>query len=542
VLGELRVRQLGVIEDVTIVFEPGVTALSGETGAGKTLVVDAIDLLTGGAAQPTMVRPGAQEAVVEGRFHDGEEELVLSRVVPTTGRGRCYLDGRMVPLARLAELGQQLVDLHGQHAQQSLFSASAQRDALDEAGRVDASEVAVLKKTVRELRDSLAGLGGDERSRARQMDLLSYQLTEIESAGIEDPGEDEALQAEEELLADAAGLAQAAALSHDALAGEDGAVDRLGQALAAIAGRSALEKLGDRLVAVADEVSDVAAEARRIAETVEADPDRLASIGERRRILTEMRRKYGRTLGEVIAYREQVAAELEELLSHDQRAAAVAVELEQAEKELAAATERLWQARRQAAGPLSESVQAELRTLAMPLARFEVRVEDDSVVWMLGANPGEPVLPLAKVASGGELARAMLAARLVLGRAGGEGGGPSTLVFDEVDAGVGGEAAVAVGRALAALAPRHQVLVVTHLPQVAAMADHHLVVTKEVHGERTVASVAPVVGEERVVELARMLSGRPESDSARRHAAELLASASSSGGGARSTRNGRERG
>lgn len=540
-LSELRVRQLGVIEDVTIVFDHGVTALTGETGAGKTLVVDAIDLLSGGAAQTTMVRPGAEEAMVEGRFHDGEEELILTRVIPAAGRGRCYLDGRMVPLARLGELGRQLVDLHGQHAQQSLLSPGVQRDALDHAGHIDTSEVAALRKVVRDLRDSLEGLGGDERARARQLDLLSYQLTEIRSAGIEDPAEDEALQAEEELLADAAGLAEAAALSHASLAGEDGAVDRLGEALAATTGRSALDNLGARLLAVADELSDVAGEARRIAETVEADPDRLATIGERRKILTELRRKYGGTLGEVIAYRQRLTEEVDELRSHDQRAAAAAAELERAETDLAAETQRLWRARGQAAGPLSRSVESELRTLAMPLARFEIRVEDESVVWMLGANPGESVLPLSKVASGGELARAMLAARLVLGRAGGDSGGPPTLVFDEVDAGVGGEAAVAVGRALAALSPRHQVLVVTHLPQVAAMADHQLAVTKEVEGERTVASVRPVEGEERVVEIARMLSGRPDSDSARRHAAELLASASSTNGVASSTRGSRQR-
>jgi DNA repair protein RecN (Recombination protein N) len=545
-LVELRVAQLGVIEDVTLVLGPGMTALTGETGAGKTLLVDAIELLTGGAADPRLVRPGAEEALVEGRFSRAgptgdapEEELILARVVPAQGRGRCYVNGRMVSVGQLSELGRTLVDLHGQHAHQSLLSPAAQRSGLDQAGVVDTSEVAEWRKAVRDLRDVQAALGGDQRSRARELDLLNYQLAEIDAAAINDPAEDEALQMEEETLADAAGLIIAAQSVWSALGGDEGAVDRVGAAVAATGSRRPLESVRDRLIAVQEELADAAAEARAVAEMVEDDPAHLAQIQERRRVLTELRRKYGGSLAEVIEYREDLRAQVQDLQTHDERAAAVAAELERAEKELAAAYERLWDARRKAAPSFAAAVEVELRRLAMPRARFAVEVGPDPdkevVGWLLGANPGEPLLPLSKVASGGELARTMLAARLVLGPAGegplgnGVGGASRTLVFDEVDAGIGGEAAVAVGTALAALAPRHQVLVVTHLAQVAAFADHQLAVTKEMigesGGERTIAQVRLVRGEERVVELARMLSGRPDSESARRHAEELLANA-----------------
>jgi DNA repair protein RecN (Recombination protein N) len=537
VLSELRVCQLGVIEEAVAVFEPGVTALTGETGAGKTLLVDAIDLLTGGPAQTSMVRPGAPEALVEGRFVDGDEEVVLARVVAAAGRSRAYVDGRMVPLGRLAELGRAVVDLHGQHSQQSLLSPAAQRSALDLAGGVSTERLTALRRRARELKEAQAALGGDERDRARQADLLSYQLAEIDSARLEDPAEDDALRAEEEMLSDAAGLAEAAAGAWRAITGDEGIVDRLGEVAAAVSGRPALSAAHDRLLGAAAELSDVAAEARRLAETVESDPARLAAVGERRRVLAELRRKYGGSLAEVIAFRETLRSELDELLARDERAAAVAAQLQEVEVELAAESERVWTARSSAARSFSAEVEAELRSLAMPGARFAVDVGEGAVTWMLGANPGEPLLPLSKVASGGELARAMLAARLVVGRAGGRGG-PPTLVFDEVDAGVGGEAALAVGRALAALSPPHQVLVVTHLAQVAAFADHQLAVAKALEGERTVARVRPVEGEERVAEIARMLSGRPGSDSARRHAAELLVAAAGERG---STRNGSAR-
>ena len=549
---ELRVVNLGVIEDQTILLGPGLTAVTGETGAGKTLLVDAISLLIGGPADTSLVAPGATEARIEGRFElngspggdapEGEEspldgpEVILTRVLPASGRSRSYVNGRMVAAAELADLGRSLVDIHGQHAHQSLLSPAAQRRALDGAFDIDTAPVDAARRSIRELTQARAELGGDPRERARQTDLLSYQLREIETAGVEDPDEDDALLKEEELLGDAAGLVGAAASVYESLAGEDGVGDRLGGAVAAAANRGPLQELHGRLAALQDELSDVAAAARTLAESVEDDPARLAAVSERRHVLTELRRKYGGTLGEVISYQEELQKRLSELASHDQRASELEAALDQAGHDLRGAQEKVWSARQKAGPQLARSVEAELRELAMPKARFDVEIgpdpSEESVTWLLGANPGLPLLPLAKVASGGELARTMLATRLVTGpRA---EGGPTTLIFDEVDAGVGGEAAVAVGRALAALGRDHQVLVVTHLPQVAAFASAHLTVSKDVvsapGGDRTVAAARPVEGPDRVVEIARMLSGRPDSDSARVHAEELLAGATGKAG------------
>ena len=572
-LVELRVTDLGVIEDQAVLLGPGMTALTGETGAGKTLLVDAIALLAGGPADPAMVAPGAVEARVEARFSsvclppeepEGSpvevDEVVLSRVVPAQGRSRCYIDGRMTALARFAEIGHALVDIHGQHAHQSLLAPAAQRRALDRAGRIDTSDVAQARQAVRSLRQAQAQLGGDPRERARQLDVLTYQLHELDRAGLEDPGEEDSLAAEAEVLADASGLIEAAQGVWLGLSGDGGLVEGLGDLVAVADGRPVLAPLHDRLLAVQEELTEIGADARHRAETVEDDPARLAAVGERRHVLTELRRKYGTTLEEVIAYRESLRLQVEQLASHDRRAAALEAELRGAESALGEAQLRLAEARRKTAPQLAEAVEAELQLLAMPRARFAIEVGEDpgreEVTWMLSANPGQPMQPLAKVASGGELARAMLATRLVVSamerggeptKAGGRGAqakttpeteGPGTLIFDEVDAGIGGEAALAVGRALAGVAAHAQVLVVTHLAQVAAFASSHLQVTKEVVGasdqEKTVAATRTVDGQGRVIELARMLSGQPDSDSARRHAEELLGTAAGAHGSTRS--------
>ncbi|HUO47969.1 MAG TPA: DNA repair protein RecN [Acidimicrobiales bacterium] len=552
-LVELHVRDLGVIESVTVELGGGMTALTGETGAGKTLLVEALELLLGGKADPGLVRPGASEALVEARFvdaggsaagavgddDDGDDEddgdgddeddgddrageVILARTVPASGRSRAWVDGRMATMAALEEAGRTLADLHGQHAHQSLLDPAAQRRALDRFGDVDVGPLRAARAEVRALEAELARFGGDERSRAREADLLRYQLEEIDAARIT-ADEDEVLAEEEERLASMAAHLEAAAGALGSLDDEGGAVDALGAAAGTLDGRRALDALAARARALQAETADLASELRVVVETWEDDPARLDEVRSRRNLLHELSRKYGDGPGGVLAYAERTRAQLAELESHDERARALGEALEAARGEVARAEAAVGKARRAVAPALATAVEAHLRTLAMPHARLEVAVggddPGDDVVFRLGANPGEPVLPLAKVASGGELARTMLALRLVLTDA------PGTVVFDEVDAGIGGEAAVAVGRALAEVARRHQVLVVTHLAQVASCADHQLGVRKAVVGDRTVAEVEPLEGEARVVELARMLSGRPDSSSARRHAEELLASA-----------------
>jgi DNA repair protein RecN (Recombination protein N) len=580
-LTELRVRQLGVIEDATLVLGPGMTVLTGETGAGKTLLVEAISLLTGGAASHGVVRPGSDEATVEARFageglhragDDGKDsagddgndsaaddgndsaaddgtspaasETALCRVIPASGRSRAYLDGRMVPATRLAESGAALVDLHGQHTHQSLLSASAQRRALDVAGGIDASGLAAARQSVRSLREQLGGLGGDARARARELDMVRHQADEIERAHLRDPDEDQRLLEEEDLLSDAAGFREAALGTWTALNDEGGLADSLAELTTKLAGRAPLAGLRERLSAAREELVDAAGEARMLAEGVEDDPERLEAVRGRRLLLRELCRRYGDTLAAVMAFHDDLCARIEELESHEARASDLERLAAEADEGLEEATRTLYRARVAAAPDLARAVTGHLHELAMPKARFGIEVEPSpeggTVTWMLAANPGQPMLPLSRVASGGELARTMLAARLAVvlaesrpdadatdSRPGTDSAeqGPATLVFDEVDAGVGGEAAVAVGRALHDLADRYQVLVVTHLPQVAAFAEHHLVVRKAVIGGGTIASVAEVSGSDRVVELARMLSGRPDSETARLHALELLGSA-----------------
>ncbi len=523
-LVELRVRDLGVIESVTLDLGPGMTALTGETGAGKTLLVEALGLLVGGRADASLVRPGASEALVEGRFLVDDDEIILARAVPAHGRSRAWIDGRMAPVSALVESGARLLELHGQHSQQSLLDAAAQRRALDGFAGIDLTPLATARAGRRALQVELQSLGGDDRARARQSDLLRYQLAEIDGAALHDPDEDDVLRDEEDRLAEASAHRQAAAVALAALdSGDDrarGVIDLLGSASAALDGRAPLSEVAGRLGSLQVDASDAASELRRVVETWDDDPVRLEEVRARRQLLRELSRKYGEGPGGVLAFADEARRLLRDLEAAEERAGVLVAELERADSEVSAAEAAVGTQRRRAAPALARAVEERLRGLAMPHARVEVTVGDpdpgDDVTFLLGANPGESVLPLAKVASGGELARTMLALRLVLTEA------PPTMVFDEVDAGVGGEAAQAVGEALAEVAQQHQVLVVTHLAQVAAAAQHQLGVRKEVAQDRTVAHAAVLEDDDRVVELARMLSGRPRSTTARSHAQELL--------------------
>jgi len=523
-LHELHIEDLGVIESLDLVLGPGLTVLTGETGAGKTMLVEAISLLVGGRADATVVRPGAGEARVEGRFLVDDTEVVLARVVPVDGRSRAYVDGRLATVATLAEHGARLVDIHGQHAHQSLLSAATQREALDRFAGIHLGELRAARARLTEIDAATAALGGDARTRAREIDLLSFQVDELDHAELEDADEERRLEELEDVLAGALSHRDAAARAVVALVDDGGALDALGTASAALASRAPFADLARRLADATAEVADVAADVRHLGEAIEDDPRRLEEVRERRHLLRNLRRKYGDTLAEVIEFRDRTRERLAELQGYEAAVERLARERDEALRGERAAAAAVAQARRAAAGQLGAAVEAHLRTLAMPRATVEVRVGDDDpgdeVTFLLAANPGSPPLPLTKVASGGELARAMLALRLVLLDA------PGTLVFDEVDAGIGGAAATAVGRALAALGEARQVLVVTHLAQVAALADAHVAVAKHVlegpARATTTASAAVLGRDERIVEVARMLSGESGSRAARRHAAELL--------------------
>ncbi len=522
-LTELRVANLGIIDDLSVTLGPGLTAITGETGAGKTLLVEALDLLLGGRADASLVREGASDARVEGRFVVGDDETVLARVLPISGRSRAYIDGRLATVGELTAQGRALVDLHGQHEQQSLLVPAEQRALLDafvgEPAETAARAVSDARAELLAVDDELLELGGDERTRARELDLLRFELDEIVAADLRDPDEDAALAEEEEVLANAAAHREALGVARGVL--DATAIDAVGTAMAALAGRAPFAALEARLASVQAELADLGHEARVAAEGMVDDPERLTAVRARRQRLRELGRKYGPSIADIQTFAQECAARLAELEGAQARRDSLAPRRERAFAALGVAQHALLVARRQGAPVLAAAVTERLGELALGRAACLIDVEEGAdgsgeVTFLLAANPGEPARPLAKAASGGELSRVMLALRVVLSEA------PPTLVFDEVDAGLGGEAGVAVGRALASLGGKHQVLCVTHLAQVAAFADAQLSVRKEERGGRTLAAVDLLLDDARVQELSRMLAGVGGSAHARRHAKELL--------------------
>ncbi|MEU2949794.1 DNA repair protein RecN [Streptomyces xanthochromogenes] len=572
----MRIRSLGVIDDAVVELSPGFTAVTGETGAGKTMVVTSLGLLLGGRADPALVRIGAKAAVVEGRIalrpgssavlraeeagaELDEGTLLVSRTVSAEGRSRAFLGGRSVPVGVLAELAAELVAVHGQTDQQGLLRPARQREALDRyAGDAVAGPLAKYAGAYRRLRAvavELEELITRARERAQEADLLRFGLDEI--AAVEPlPGEDAELAAEAERLGHAEALASAAALAHSALAGNpedpesvDGATLVAGAHRALESVRShdpALAALAERIGEVAILLGDVAGELAGYADDLDADPLRLAVVEERRAALTALTRKYGEDITAVLAWAQEGAARLTELDGDDDRIEQLTAERDGLRAELSVLAQELTDARTEAAARFAEAVTAELASLAMPHARVSFAVgqsEDpegvevggrtvaygptgaDEVELLLAPHPGAPPRPIAKGASGGELSRVMLAVEVVFA-----GTDPvPTYLFDEVDAGVGGKAAVEIGRRLAKLAKSAQVVVVTHLPQVAAFADRQLLVEKTNDGSVTRSGVTVLEGEDRVRELSRMLAGQEDSETARAHAEELLATARADG-------------
>lgn len=578
----LRIEDLGVIEEAELTLSPGLTALTGETGAGKTMVLTSLGLLLGERAESTVVRAGADRTVVEGSFvldqHSraaarsqeagaelDEDLLIASRTVPAQGRSRAYLGGRSVPSAVLSEVGAELVSVHGQADQLRLRSAAAQRSALDSLGGAEhlarcrsyAQAYRAYQDAAQRLRQWREGAAARAEEVARLRGWLEA-IEELDPA----PGEDVALTEEATRLDHAEDLRRAAAVARTALAGDDDALAAQADALSLLAEAEraiapvaevdkALGELGARVERLSIEAADVAAELGEYLAGLDADPARLAWVQDRRGELARACREIGGAHEEIedadalLAFAERAAARLEVLDGPTDTGSALSQEVEQARELLYTRAGELSAARAQLAELLRERVTSELEGLQMKGSRLVVvldRLDEpgptgaESVTLQLVSHPGAPALPLGKGASGGELSRIMLALEVVLAEASTDGY-RRTLVFDEIDAGVGGRAAGEIGRRLARLARSHQVVVVTHLAQVAAWADTQLVVRKEQaqdsHRQQAQASngvvpgltrttVLPVNGPERVRELARMLSGHDDSDSALRHAAELL--------------------
>ncbi len=528
-LTDLVVRNLALIKDLDLGIEGGFTVLTGETGAGKTMLTGAVSLLAGGRADPLLIRRGAEKAEVEGRFElpDGKE-LLVARELSRTGRSRIFINGRLSGLGVLAETAGELVDICGQRRHQSLFKRSARRQALDVFGGVDLSRLKELRSRRAGIEKRIEEIGGDERARAREMDVLEHQLLELDRAALDDPQEEKSLEAIEQTLANAADIREAAGRGAHVLGGDGPVTEALAEVHSALDEAVHFPSLVECARRVADlqaEVSDLAAELRSKAEEVPDDPQRLAEVIERRAILAGLRRKYGETLEDVISYRNETRSRLETLRGADELCAELTAQLSEAVSEERAESARVGARRRESASALAERVSEELRLLAMPKARLSLAVgeEDpgDDVEFLLAVNSGSSPIPISKAASGGELSRTMLALYVVLLEA------PPTVVLDEVDAGIGGEAGIWVGRALARLSEFRQILVVTHLPQVAAYADAHISISKVDDGSTSWVTAQRLSDEERKVELARMLSGSPDSESARGHAGELLERAAS---------------
>lgn len=568
----MRIRGLGVIDDAVLELSPGFTVVTGETGAGKTMVVTGLGLLFGERAETALVRTGGPTASVEGRLQLGPDGpaadraldagaeledgvLLVGRTVAAEGRSRALLGGRSVPIGVLGELAEELIAVHGQNDQDRLLRPARQRDALDRyAGDAVTGPLADYRQHYERLREvdaALAELTTRARERAQEADLLRFGLGEITAAEPQ-PGEDLQLGTESERLEHADALRTAATTAHAALLGdasgtdEPDAVGLVGFARRTLeqvrAHDPALATLSDRLAEVSYLVSDIATELAGYAESVDADPTRLATVHERRAVLAGLTRKYGETIDEVLDWAERSTSRLAELDGDDERIDELAAERKALIDQLAELATTISAGRQAAAEQFGAEVTTELASLAMPHARLTVAVRQtespdgldvggrrlafgptgvDEVELQLTPHAGAPPRPIQRGASGGERSRIMLAVEVVFA-----GADPvPTFVFDEVDAGVGGAAAVEVGKRLARLARTAQVIVVTHLPQVAAFADRHLVVEKSRDGLVTRSGVTTLDGSGRVRELSRMLAGLADSETAAAHAEELLAAA-----------------
>jgi DNA repair protein RecN (Recombination protein N) len=551
-LREIRVRNFAVIDAVTAVFGPGLNVLTGETGAGKSMLIDAILLIRGARAQTDVIRTDATTATVEAVF-DVEPrgpaaevlddaglaldhgQLVVRRELAHSGRHRAFVNDSPVTVGLLERLGDHLVEIHGQHEHQRLLEAARQLELLDRFGEADElrDRVGELFAKHRAAKTEVERARAAERERAQREDLLRFQLSELDAARLR-PGEEEELRAERRRLQHAGRLAAGLAETGGLLSEDEGsATSRLHRAARVL---RELSRIDPAFATPADAVDgagalleDALAAIRSLRENVTVAPGRLESIDERLDVLVRLRRKYGDTESTMLAFRDGAAAELERLGRHEEILAEQERMLGELHAELTEAAVVLSDRRRVAAARLAGEAERELRQLGMDRARFAIAVEQtpltdvgprglDRVELRLSANPGEEVRPLARVASGGELSRTMLALKAVLARA----DRVPTMIFDEVDSGIGGRVAAVVAQKLARAAEGRQVLCVTHLAPIAARAEHHVRVSKAVRAGRTRVSAEVLEGEARVEEVARMVAGERITDTARGHARELL--------------------
>lgn len=553
-LRELDIRNFAIIDTLSVSFTEGMTVLTGETGAGKSIIIDAVHLLAGGRGSQEFIRHGAQKAEIEGLFHIESEkhpvhkkledfgiqasdgDVLLRRELNGKGKNVCRINGKLVTISILREVGAALIDIHGQHETQELMDEKQHLHLLDQfAGKLLTKAKEGYSHTFEKytkLKREFASYNENEQQIAQRIDLLTFQLREIEEAQLV-PGEEETLLEERKRLQNFTKIFESISQAHEAIQGESKGLDWVGNAMSELEHAAAVDEqfqeASESVAGAFYQLQDTSTEIKRILDQLEFDPERLNEIEQRLALLQSLKRKYGASVEDMLLYQEEQADELDKLLNRDQRLRLDQEKLKELTEDLRIEAEELTMLRKQAAVKLSKAIMEQLKELHMGKASFSVqfnllpkgkfdRFGQDSIAFHISTNVGEPLKPLTKVASGGELSRMMLALKTIFSKH----QGITSIIFDEVDTGVSGRVAQAIAEKIAAIARHSQVLCISHLPQVAAMADQHLFIEKKVSKDRTTTSVKELAGRKRTEEMSRMLSGAEITELTLQHADELL--------------------
>ncbi|MEK5332396.1 MULTISPECIES: DNA repair protein RecN [unclassified Lysinibacillus] len=551
-LRELSIRNFAIIEDLTVSFSDGLTVLTGETGAGKSIIIDAVHLLAGGRGNSEFIRHGAKKAELGGLFHISstahpvykkleeagieieEDSIILRRDLNDSGKSVCRVNGKLVPLSVLRDIGASLIDIHGQHENQELMDEKQHIHLLDQFAEEQLSPI--LEKyskqynEYRALKKELATISIDEQLMAQRIDLYQFQMKELEDANLKLGEEDELLD-ERRRLMNFNKIFERSSAAYEAIQGETKGLDWIGTAMGALDDAAMIDEqfkeASESVTTAFYALQDAAYQVKNVLDELEFDPARLNEVEQRLALFQNLKRKYGSTVEEMIAYYEKIKTELSELLNRDEILQVKERKVLEMEVILGELAEELSHVRKEAANDLSEAIMAELRELHMEKAKFIVNFDvlpyfdvngKDQVVFYISTNVGEPPKSLPKIASGGELSRMMLALKTIFSSS----NGVTSIIFDEVDTGVSGRVAQAIAEKIAAISVNSQVLCISHLPQVAAMADHHYFIKKEVEHDRTFTSLAEIDTHARIEEVSRMMSGAEITELTLQHATELL--------------------
>ncbi|WP_160721568.1 DNA repair protein RecN [Bacillus sp. USDA818B3_A] len=552
-LAELSIKNFAIIEDLSISFEKGLTVLTGETGAGKSIIIDAIHLLVGGRGSAEFVRHGEEKAVIEGLFQIDDSNhpvilkayefgieieegmVILRRDIARTGKSVCRINGKLVTISTLREIGSTLVDIHGQHEHQELMDETRHLPLLDQFGAEEIypaqNEYSQIFRRYENTLGKLKSLSENDQQTAHRLDLIQFQLDEIQKANLK-PNEDEELLEEKRRLGNFEKVFEAIQTGYNALKGEQKGLDWIGMVMGCLEDAAALDssykELSDSVSNSFYQLEDAAHSLRNELDVLEYDPRRLNEIESRLNEINQLKRKYGKTMAEILEYAAKIEEEIETLQNKETHIGELESELASIKKDLELEAKQLTELRQKWAEKLTKLIHKELKELYMEKTIFEIRFEAeqhhfakngvDHIEFYISTNPGEPLKPLSKVASGGELSRIMLALKSIFSKH----QGVTSIIFDEVDTGVSGRVAQSIAEKIYKVASGSQVLCISHLPQVAAMADTHLFIAKIIKGGRTKTSVTPLKTAEKIKEIGRMISGTEITDLTKKHAEELL--------------------